>query len=65
MSAEPTEEPLPEPPRGFSRGSTAETVRERTGWTLGLLPDAGETRPPTADELAALHRIDKEGFWRR
>jgi uncharacterized protein (TIGR00369 family) len=30
MSAEPTEEPLPEPPRGSSRGSTAETVRERT-----------------------------------
>jgi glutaconate CoA-transferase subunit B len=46
-------------------GTTPETIRERTGWTLGLLPDAGETPPPTTDELAALHHIDKEGFWRR
>ena len=46
-------------------GTTPEIVRERTGWALGLLPGAGETRPPTEDELGALRRIDKDGFWRR
>jgi len=46
-------------------GTTPDIVRGRTGWALGQLPDAGETRPPTPDELAALRRVDQEGFWRR
>jgi len=45
-------------------GHTVEEVKENTGWTLKTVPDVGETRPPSADELEALHRIDKEGFWR-
>ena len=46
-------------------GTRIETVRERTGWALGVLPDAGETPPPTAAELEALRHLDRDGFWRR
>jgi glutaconate CoA-transferase subunit B len=45
-------------------GHSVDEVREHTGWDLKLLPDAGETPPPSEPELAALHAIDKEGFWR-
>ena len=45
-------------------GHTVEEVAENTGWDLKVVPDLVETAPPSADELAALHRIDKEGFWR-
>ena len=45
-------------------GQTADAVREHTGWDLKAAPDLVETPPPTADELAALHAIDKDGFWR-
>ena len=37
---------------------------ENTGWELKSVPDLVETAPPNKDEMAALHRIDKEGFWR-
>jgi len=46
-------------------GATPDAVRERTGWPLRRLFDAGETPPPTTAELEALRSIDKEGFWRR
>jgi len=45
-------------------GQSIEDIREHTGWNLLLHPDATETPTPTKDELAALHAIDKEGFWR-
>jgi glutaconate CoA-transferase subunit B len=45
-------------------GHSLEEVLEHTGWDLKLMPDAGETPPPTKAELAALHTIDKDGFWR-
>ena len=45
-------------------GTTADIVRAETGWPLALLPGAGETPPPTGDELDALRRVDREGFWR-
>ena len=45
-------------------GHTLQEITENTGWKLKSIPDLGETAPPTAEELAALHRIDKEGFWR-
>jgi glutaconate CoA-transferase subunit B len=45
-------------------GHTVEEVVENTGWALKSAPDLGETPPPTAEEMAALHQIDKEGFWR-
>ncbi len=45
-------------------GHTVEEIVENTGWELKSVPDLGETTPPTAEEMAALHHIDKEGFWR-
>lgn len=45
-------------------GHTPEEVREHTGWDLRLHPDLTETPPPSAEEMAALHAIDKDGFWR-
>jgi hypothetical protein len=29
-----------------------------------LMPGLAETPPPSRDELAALHAIDKDGVWR-
>ncbi len=46
-------------------GHTVEEIAENTGWDLKSIPDVVETTPPSAKELAALHRIDKEGYWRR
>jgi glutaconate CoA-transferase subunit B len=45
-------------------GHEVEEVRDHTGWDLKLLPEVTETPPPTEGELAALHAIDKDGFWR-
>ena len=45
-------------------GHTVEEVVENTGWDLKSAPDLDETPAPTKEELDALHRIDKEGFWR-
>ncbi len=45
-------------------GHTVEEIVENTGWSLKCVPDLAETKPPTAEEMAALHHIDKEGFWR-
>ncbi len=44
---------------------SADSVRAHTGWDLKLLAGARETPPPNAAELEALHRIDRDGFWRR
>ena len=38
---------------------------ENTGWDLKCVPDLAETPAPTSEELEALHKIDKEGFWRK
>ncbi len=45
-------------------GHSAEEVRENTGWDLKFAPDMSETPAPSAEELAALHQIDRDGFWR-
>ncbi len=45
-------------------GHTVAEVRRHTGWDLKSLPDLAETPPPSRDELAALHAIDRDGFWR-
>jgi len=45
-------------------GQTVDDIRDHTGWDLQNLPDATETPAPTEAELAALHQIDKDGFWR-
>ena len=46
-------------------GHTVDEVIENTGWDLQSMPNVADTPPPTEAELAALHQIDKEGFWRR
>ncbi len=46
------------------RGHSEAEVRENTGWDLKTAPDLAETPPPTEAELAALRRLDREGFWR-
>lgn len=48
----------------FHPGHAPEEVRENTGWLLHTIPGATETPAPTAEEMAALHAIDREGFWR-
>ena len=45
-------------------GHTPEEVTENTGWALKCLPEVVETSAPTSEEMAALHQIDTEGFWR-
>ena len=45
-------------------GHSIEEVCEHTGWPLKQMPEVGETPPPSEAELAALHAIDKDGFWR-
>ena len=45
-------------------GHGVEEVRAHTGWDLKSAPEVGETAPPTRQELAALHTIDSDGFWR-
>ena len=45
-------------------GHAPDEIRAHTGWDLKAVPGLGETPPPTSDELAVLHRIDKDGFWR-
>ena len=44
-------------------GHTVEEVRKRTGWDLRVAARAGETPPPTAEELAHIRRLDPQGFW--
>ena len=46
------------------QGHNVEEIRENTGWDLQVVPQMVETPPPTKEELAALHTIDKDGFWR-
>jgi glutaconate CoA-transferase subunit B len=45
-------------------GHSEEEIKENTGWDLKSAADLGETPGPTKTELAALHEIDKDGFWR-
>lgn len=35
----------------------------KTGWDLARHPGLKETLPPSADELAALRAIDRDGYW--
>ncbi len=45
-------------------GHTLEEVLDNTGWALKSVPQVEVTPAPTETELAALHQIDKDGFWR-
>jgi glutaconate CoA-transferase subunit B len=46
-------------------GQSAERVRAATGWDLRVASGAGETAPPTAEELAQVRAADPGGFWTR
>lgn len=45
-------------------GHTIEEVQRHTGWNLKVIPGMVETAPPASKELAALHEIDRDGYWR-
>jgi glutaconate CoA-transferase subunit B len=45
-------------------GHSFDEVRENTGWDVKPAPGMAETKPPTAQEMEALRRIDQDGFWR-
>ncbi len=45
-------------------GHTEEEVKENTGWDLKSAPRVVETPPPSKEEMDALFKVDKEGFWR-
>ena len=45
-------------------GRSFADIRENTGWHVKAAPDMKETPAPTAAEIEALRRIDKDGFWR-
>ncbi|HER27553.1 MAG TPA: CoA-transferase, partial [Rhodospirillales bacterium] len=47
----------------FHRGNGIDDIAENTGWNLQVRPDLAETPLPSPEELAALHEIDKDGFW--
>lgn len=45
-------------------GHTALEVKAHTGWKLQDHPELRPTPEPTPQEMAALHTIDRDGFWR-
>ncbi|HXG52009.1 MAG TPA: CoA-transferase [candidate division Zixibacteria bacterium] len=49
----------------YHPGVSVEKIRQETGWELKVAADAGETRPPSADELAAVRKYDPQGVWTR
>ena len=46
-------------------GHTIREVRDSTGWDLQVSDHVSETSAPTAEELAAIRRLDPDGFWTR
>lgn len=46
-------------------GHTVDEVRGETGWELKVAGGMGETAAPTEGELAAIRKLDPEGFWTR
>lgn len=45
-------------------GHTLDEIRDNTGWDVKAIPNQAETPAPSAVEIAALRRVDKDGFWR-
>ena len=45
-------------------GHHLDEVINKTGWNLKAPNDLKTTQPPSHEEIAALHKIDTEGFWR-
>ena len=45
-------------------GHDLNEVINKTGWKLKAPNDLKTTQPPSPEEIAALHKIDTDGFWR-
>jgi len=45
-------------------GHSFDEIRDNTGWDVKAAPGMAETPVPSAAEMTALHKIDKDGFWR-
>jgi glutaconate CoA-transferase subunit B len=45
------------------QGVDTDQVRAETGWPVGFKEPLGSTPPVTADELAAVRRLDKDGLY--
>ena len=45
-------------------GHDLDEVINKTGWILKAPNDLKTTQPPLPEEIAALHKIDTDGFWR-
>src|SRR5437879_6332257 len=52
-------------PASVHPGCSVQDVRDNTGWDLQVASEVPVTPPPTAAELAALRRLDPDGFWTR
>jgi glutaconate CoA-transferase subunit B len=50
---------------GWFAFSSVEEIRAHTGWDLKVAPGAAVVAEPTADELAALRRVDETGALRK
>jgi glutaconate CoA-transferase subunit B len=48
---------------GLHPGNRFEEIRENTGWDVKPSPEIGEIPPSSAEELAALAEVDRDGFW--
>jgi glutaconate CoA-transferase subunit B len=46
-------------------GVSVDDVVANTGWNLSVADDVSETKTPSAAELEAIRKYDKEGFWTR
>ncbi|SVB52298.1 uncharacterized protein METZ01_LOCUS205152, partial [marine metagenome] len=45
-------------------GHELNEVIDKTGWNLKAPNDINTTQSPSPEEIAALHKIDTNGFWR-
>ena len=50
---------------GWYAFSSPEDIRANTGWALTVAPGAAVVPEPSAEELAALRRVDETGALRR
>ncbi|MBM4262571.1 MAG: CoA-transferase [Deltaproteobacteria bacterium] len=47
----------------YHPGVSVDDIKKETGWPLQVAPDARETTPPSAAELAAVRKYDPKGVW--
>jgi glutaconate CoA-transferase subunit B len=47
----------------FHPGVSIEKIRLETGWEIKVAEEVRETRPPSAEEIAAVRKYDPKGVW--